>query len=91
VRPHGCAACGERAKDEDSILSGFVEVEFGTYASGRDATLAQWRAQKRLAKDGGRADDDRRIINHLVKLGDKLGIPEDVPLIPRLRELGQLD
>jgi hypothetical protein len=52
----------------------FVEVEFGTYASGRDATLAQWRAQKRLAKDGGRADDDRRIINHLVKLGDKLGI-----------------
>jgi hypothetical protein len=44
----------------------FVEVEFGTYASGRDATLAQWRAQKRLAKDGGRADDDRRIINHLV-------------------------
>jgi hypothetical protein len=68
-----------------------VEFEFGTYTSASDATVAQWRAQKRLAKDGGRPDNDRRITNHLVKLGDRFGIPDDVPLIPRLRELGQLD
>jgi hypothetical protein len=71
-------------------IPAYVEYKRDVYRHYSQATVAQWRAQKKLAKDGGRPDDQHRVINHLLKLADSFGISDDVPLVPRLSELGEL-
>jgi hypothetical protein len=74
-------------------LPTFIEVEPDSYASSAEATVAQWRAQKKLLRPVGDFDalprtmGVRRTIHRMVRLADTFGIPDDVPLLPRLKAL----
>jgi hypothetical protein len=79
-----------RVKTTRIIGIAYLEAEDGLYVASDHAAAAQWRATKRLAdaaaKDGRSTYDSavRRGINHMVKLAKEGGIPDDVPLLPRL-------
>jgi hypothetical protein len=63
----------------------FVEAEPNSFKSAGDATVADWRTATRLAKQTGEREPvGARKLLHAAKL---LGIPEDVPLVPRLKAL----
>jgi hypothetical protein len=48
-------------------------------------TAAEWRKARPFLKD--RFDNDRRLIRHVIRMADALGIPDDVVLLPRLQAL----
>jgi hypothetical protein len=61
-------------------LPAFVEIEGGQYISHREATIAQWRYH-------GSKGNDQHIVDQLLQLAAKVGVPDDVPLMPRLRSV----
>ena len=60
-----------------AALPAFVEIEGGSFTSHEKATLAQWRYH-------GSKGNDRQIVDQLLLLAAKVGVPDDVPLVPRL-------
>lgn len=60
-----------------SALPAFVEIGGGAFTSREKATLAQWRYH-------GSKGNDRQIVDQLALLAAKVGVPDDVPLMPRL-------
>lgn len=60
-----------------SALPAFVEIEGGGLISREKATLAQWRYH-------GSKGNDQQIVDQLSQLAARVGVPDDVPLMPRL-------
>jgi hypothetical protein len=59
----------------------YIRVKPDTFIAGEGATVAQWRAAAHIATDALQLRDIRRVVRH----ADALGIPDDAPLVPRLR------
>jgi hypothetical protein len=58
----------------------FLESERGQFKAAAEATVAEWRAAKRIEK-GWR----RRLISKMLKLADGMGLAENAPLLRCLR------
>jgi hypothetical protein len=58
----------------------FLETESGQFKAAAEATVAEWRAAKRIEK-GWR----RRLISKMLKLADGMGLAENAPLLCCLR------
>ena len=69
-------------------IPAYLEIDEDYFVASEEATVKQWRDQKRLAKNGGRDDAQRRAINALVRLADKFGLDDNVVLVPRLSIMG---
>ena len=70
------------------MLPEYVEVEPHVFQPYRDATVAGWRNEQRLATRKGK--HQRPGVTQMVLLADKLQIAESVPLHPYLVKLGDL-
>src|ERR1700722_12899509 len=71
------------------MLPEYVEVEPQVFQPYRDATVAGWRNEQRLATQQGK--HQRPGVTQMVLLADKLQIAERVPLHPYLVKLGDLE
>jgi hypothetical protein len=71
------------------VLPEYVEVEPHVFQPYRDATVAGWRNEQRLATRQGK--HQRPGVTQMVLLADKLQIAESVPLHPYLVKLGDLE
>ena len=71
------------------MLPEYVEVEPHVFQPYRDATVAGWRNEQRLATRQGK--HQRPGVTQMVLLADRLQIAESVPLHPYLVKLGDLE
>jgi hypothetical protein len=62
-----------------------VESEPGRFKNAEDATVADWRIARRLAEQSALPAPVGS--DQLLRLARVFGIADDVPLLPRLREL----
>jgi hypothetical protein len=62
-----------------------VEAEPGRFKNAEDATVADWRIARRLAEQNALPAPVGS--NQLLRLARAFAIPDDVPLLPRLRAL----
>ena len=71
------------------LFSSPLEAEPHVFQPYRDATVAGWRNEQRLATRQGK--HQRPGVTQMVLLADKLQIAESVPLHPYLVKLGDLE
>jgi hypothetical protein len=70
----------------------YLYEEDGGYRDPSMATVAQWRQAKRSARKAElngcvTPGTYARTVSRMVKLADVFGMPDDVPLVPRLQAL----
>lgn len=69
------------------LFPAYVETANGSFVPCDEATVAQWKEQKSIASN--RSLVDRRVIARLVKIADVLGLPDETPLVPRIKAQGR--